>query len=183
MNLISDDVPTGAHAGGREDGPGLRMVHMLRAITVELELIGGEFATRNGLHPTDLRALIALLDAARAGTVATPGWLAGQLGLNSASATALVDRLERLGHVRRIRDTADRRRVRLEVTPAAAALGWSFFGPLIDQLMAAMDDFEPAELATITRFLTQAAAVVSTRPHPSAGRVDHEVDRAKPRRS
>jgi hypothetical protein len=46
------------------------------------------------LHSTDVRALIHLLDAARAGRNATPGWLGSQLGLNSASVTALVDRLE-----------------------------------------------------------------------------------------
>ena len=73
---------------------GLRVVHQLRAITVELDLVGAEFAQRNSLHPTDLRALICLLDAARAHTLATPGWLGRQLGLNSAGTTALVDRLE-----------------------------------------------------------------------------------------
>ena len=44
--------------------------------TVELELSRTEFARRHGLHATDLRALIALLDAGRAGQRATPGWLA-----------------------------------------------------------------------------------------------------------
>lgn len=51
----------------------LRLVHLLRGLTVELDLFGAEFAARNGLHPTDLRALIHLLDAARAGRVVTPG--------------------------------------------------------------------------------------------------------------
>src|SRR5688572_16544770 len=109
----------------------MRAVHLLRAITVELDQVGGRFAADNGLHPTDLRALICLLDAARVQVPATPGWLAGQLGLNSAGTTALVDRLEKAGHVRRVRDTSDRRRVLLEVDERAVALGWAFFGPLI----------------------------------------------------
>src|SRR5689334_20829226 len=84
-----------------ESEPGMAVVHQLRAVTVELNLVAAEFADANGLHVTDLRAIIELLDAERDGLVATPGWLAERLRLGSASATALVDRLERLGHVQR----------------------------------------------------------------------------------
>lgn len=131
----------------------MRAVQLLRAITVELDQLGSEFAATNGLHPTDVRALICLLDARRADTAATTGWLGAQLGLNSPGTTALVDRLERLGHVRRVRDTADRRRVLLEVTQQAQVLGWGFFGPLIAELVGVMDAFDTAERETIERFL------------------------------
>ncbi|MBJ7353128.1 MAG: MarR family transcriptional regulator, partial [Rhodococcus sp.] len=40
-------------------------VHQLRALTVDLDLLGAEFAQRHALHPTDIRALICLLDADR----------------------------------------------------------------------------------------------------------------------
>ncbi|WP_405558645.1 MarR family transcriptional regulator [Streptomyces sp. NBC_01171] len=132
----------------------MRLVHLLRAVTVEFDLLGAEFAARNGLHPTDVRALIHLLDAARADTRATPGWLGEQLRLNSAGTTALVDRLERLGLVRRSRDTTDRRRVLLEVQEKATELGWTFFGPVIGGVVAATDGFEEGELETVRRFLT-----------------------------
>jgi DNA-binding MarR family transcriptional regulator len=144
-----------------DDHPGMQLVHRLRALTVELDLLGAEFARRNGLHPTDLRALIALLDAARADVPATPGWLAGQLGLDASSVTALVDRLERLGHVRRERDPGDRRRVLLRVDEPAMAMGWSFFGPLIGSVVAAAGSFSPAELETVDRFLRQAGEAVA----------------------
>ncbi|MEU5088921.1 MarR family transcriptional regulator [Streptomyces sp. NPDC021356] len=137
-----------------EQSPEMRLVHLLRAVTVEFDLLGAEFAARHGLHPTDVRALIHLLDAARAGTRATPGWLGGQLRLNSAGTTALVDRLERLGLVRRGRDTADRRRVLLEVEEKATELGWSFFGPVIGEVVGAAEGFEAGELETVRRFLT-----------------------------
>jgi DNA-binding MarR family transcriptional regulator len=140
--------------------PGLQMVHLLRAITVELDLFGAEFASMHRLHPTDLRALIHLLDAARSGTTATPGWLGEQLGLNSASITALIDRLERQGHIRRVRDTQDRRRVLLVVEDQAVSLGWSFFGPLITDMVTAMGSFDEAELATVRRFLVSMNDVV-----------------------
>ncbi|MER5839938.1 helix-turn-helix domain-containing protein [Streptomyces prasinus] len=133
--------------------PGLQLVHLLRGVTVELDLFAAGFADRNGLHPTDVRALIHLLDAARTGVSATPGWLGAQLGVNSASTTALVDRLERLGLVHRERDTRDRRRVLLIVQDEAVTLGWSFFGPLIHGMVDAMQSFEEEELATVRRFL------------------------------
>jgi DNA-binding MarR family transcriptional regulator len=129
------------------------IVHLLRAVAVELNLWGAEFALRNDLHPTDVRALIVLLDAGRAGQSATPGLLGARLHLNSASTTALVDRLERLGHVRRVRDERDRRRVRLEVSAQAVELGVSFFGPLIGGVVAALRPFSAPELDTVRQFL------------------------------
>ncbi|MEU7039366.1 MarR family transcriptional regulator [Streptomyces sp. NPDC046237] len=137
-----------------DQGPAMELVHLLRAVTVEFDLLGAEFAARHGLHPTDVRALIHLLEAARAGTRATPGWLGKQLRLNSAGTTALVDRLERLGLVRRSRDTADRRRVLLEVEEKATELGWAFFGPVIGEVVAAAEGLEAGELATVRRYLT-----------------------------
>jgi DNA-binding MarR family transcriptional regulator len=136
-----------------DQDPGLQLVHLLRAVTVELDLFAAEFADRNGLHPTDVRALIHLLDAGRAGLPATPGWLSAQLGVNSASTTALIDRLERGELVRRERDPRDRRRVLLAVTDKAVALGWSFFGPLINEMVAAMHSFGEEDLAVVRRFL------------------------------
>ncbi len=137
-----------------DQNPTMGLVHLLRAVTVNFDLLGAEFAARNGLHPTDVRALIRLLDAARDGTPATPGWLGRQLRLNSAGTTALVDRLERLGLVRRERDGADRRRVLLEVEQKATELGWAFFGPVIDKVVATAEGFEADELETVRRFLT-----------------------------
>ncbi|WP_193514591.1 MarR family transcriptional regulator [Streptomyces griseoloalbus] len=137
-----------------DQSPAMKLVHLLRAVTVEFDLLGAEFAARHGLHPTDVRALIHLLDAARAGTRATPGWLGEQLRLNSAGTTALVDRLEGLGLVRRSRDTTDRRRVLLNVEEKATELGWTFFGPVIGEVVVAVDGFEASELETVHRFLT-----------------------------
>ena len=146
------------------DDAGLTMVHRLRALTVELDLFAAEFAQLHGFHATDLRALICLLDAERAGHVATPGWLGSQLGLNSASVTALIDRLERAGHVHRNRDASDRRRINLQVPTEATELGWSFFGPLIAHTVAVTDRFSDTETATIARFIDEAlGAVAETR--------------------
>jgi DNA-binding MarR family transcriptional regulator len=145
-----------------DDDARMQLVHLVRRVAVELDLFGAEFASRNGLHSTDVRALIHLLDAERSAVTATPGWLGEQLGLNSAAITGLVDRLERLGHVRRVRDTKDRRRVLLIVEDRAKTLGWSFFGPLIDGMVTAMAAFDDVELATVRRFLLSVNDVVAS---------------------
>lgn len=143
-----------------EKDPGMGLVHLLRAVTVEFDLLGAEFAAARGLHPTDVRALIHLLDAGRAGTPATPGWLGEQLHLNSAGTTALIDRLERLDLIRRSRDTADRRRVLLHVEDKAHELGWAFFGPVISEVTAVVNTFDEHELETVRRFLAGVLACI-----------------------
>jgi len=136
-------------------GPGAEMeiVHLLRAVAVELGLHSARFANQNGMHPTDVRALIALMDAARAGEEMTTGRLGTALGLNSAGTTALVDRLERAGHVRRTRSEGDRRKVVVEVDQRAVDLGQSFFGPLIGNAVALLQGYDERELAAIRGFL------------------------------
>ena len=150
-----------------QDQRGLQLVHRLRAISVELELSRAAFARAHGLHDTDVRALIHLLDADRAGAPATPGWLGAQLGLTSPSTTALIDRLESAGHVVRQRSSADRRKVEIRVSDQAVALGWEFFGPLLTGMLGAMRSFGAAELHTVDRFLREVAAV-SSRPQATA---------------
>ncbi|MER5848250.1 MarR family transcriptional regulator [Streptomyces sp. NPDC002012] len=142
----------------------MEIVHLLRKVTVEFGLRQAEFAARHGMHSTDVRALICLLDAERAGTDATAGWLGAQLGLNSAGTTSVIDRLERLGHLERTRDPRDRRRVLLNVTPRAVELGRSFFGPLIDDTVAVLREFDESETAAVRRFLSAAHQAVTIVP-------------------
>lgn len=160
---------TGGRSGGPEEPEGLRLVHLLRAVSVEFGLRQAEFAARHGMHHTDVRALVCLLDAARAGEPATAGLLGARLGLNSAGTTAVIDRLERLGHVTRIRDDRDRRRVLLRVTPEAIHLGQDFFGPVIGGLLDVLDSFGPAERDAVRRFLSAAHAVLGTEPGTEPG--------------
>jgi DNA-binding MarR family transcriptional regulator len=145
---------------GRDKAAEYDVVIALREVTLRLDLVGAEFAAKNGLHATDLRAIIALLDAERANLTATPTWLAKQLRLNSASVTALIDRLERTGHAQRHRESADRRVVSLTVTDRAKDLGKQFFGPLIEQIMAIMDNYGQHDRDAIMRFLAEIADAI-----------------------
>src|SRR3712207_9355680 len=100
------------------------------------------------------------MDAARRGEALTAGRLGEAVELRSASVTALIDRLERVGHVRRVRDPADRRRVSLEMSDAAMAAGAAHFGGLQRDLLAAMAGYSDEELAVVRRFLTEMTEVI-----------------------
>lgn len=142
--------------------PRMGLVHLLRSVAVDLDVRAAMFAAEHGLHPTDLRALIAMLDAERAEESMTPGRLGARLHLNSPATTAVIDRLEALGLLTRHRDPRDRRRVLLIVSQQAKSLGWSFFGPLISRILTAMDGFDEAELDAYERVLRAIAQALPT---------------------
>jgi DNA-binding MarR family transcriptional regulator len=134
---------------------------LLRRLTVELDAVGSRFASVHGLNRTDVRALVAIMDAARRGEALTAGQLGEAVDLRSASVTALVDRLEKVGHVRRERDPEDRRRVALQISESAMAAGGEHFGGLARDLVAAMGAYSDDELAVVRRFLTEMTDVIT----------------------
>ena len=71
-----------------------------------------------GLNRTDTSCVDVIH---REGRV-TAGRLAEQTGLSSGAMTTALDRLERAGFARRVRDPGDRRRVLVELTPKAAEM-------------------------------------------------------------
>ena len=141
---------------------------LLRRLTVELDAVGQRFADLHGLNRTDVRALVAVMDAARRGTSLTAGGLGEAVDLRSASVTALVDRLERVGHLRRVRDPEDRRRVSLQISDSAMAAGAEFFGGLQRDLVAAMSGYSDEELAVVARFLAEMTDVIVRHQRPDA---------------
>ncbi len=137
-----------------------RIVERMRWYVVQSEHVAHAFAHRNGLHPTDMAALIAVMDAEAGGTPLTPGGLAARLRLSSAATTAVIDRLERAGHLTRHRSDTDRRRVDLRYAAPGMALAVAFFGPLGERTDRMMADFDDAELAVVLRFVDAMAATV-----------------------
>ncbi|MFF5172213.1 MarR family winged helix-turn-helix transcriptional regulator [Micromonospora sp. NPDC000089] len=138
----------------------------LRLYSTEAQHVGHAFAGQHGLNATDLQALIAVMDAELAEDPITPGRLGEWLNLSSGSVTALIDRLERAGHIRRDRDTVDRRKVLLHYADQGAALAMDFFGPLGRRTDQAMSGFTDEELAVVHRFMR--AMVASMGEHREA---------------
>src|SRR5688572_3204404 len=74
-------------------------------------------ADRLGVHHVDVAALILL---EMRGPLPV-GVISEELGLPSASATRLIDRLEKAGYVRRVRGERDRRMVTVELIEGGMA--------------------------------------------------------------
>ena len=138
-----------------------RLVRLLQDYADEANRLGQAFAAGQGLHRTDAAALLAVLRAERAGDALTPGRLSAEVSLSSGATTAALDRLERHGHLHRVRDVTDRRRVTLHHDPAGAEVGRAFFGPLAERLDAVVAGFDAADLAVVERFLEQVVAAVA----------------------
>lgn len=107
-------------------------------------------AERLGVSRTDLHCLNAIENAGGL----TAGQLATAAGLTTGAVTGVVDRLERVGYARRVADPADRRRVKVEVTPQFYERAGAIWGPLhADWQEQLRDRFTAAELRRITEFL------------------------------
>ena len=111
-------------------------------------------ARRLGIGATEVAALEQL---ASAGEPLGPVQLGQRLGMASASATALVDRLERSGHVHRLPHPSDRRRQTISVTRESADQTWEALRPLLADIDLAAAQLTPEQAAAVVRFLGAAA--------------------------
>lgn len=127
----------------------------IRRLNMESDRFIERFAVLHGLHRTDLNALVVILDAANAGRRLTPGQLGAALNLSPPATSALINRLEQVGHVERRRSTTDRRKLEIALNEPAVRLAGRFFAPLGRHLTAAIDEFTPEERKVIARFLTR----------------------------
>jgi DNA-binding MarR family transcriptional regulator len=106
-----------------------------------------------GQHPTDLECLDFLLLTGPS----TAGKLAELTGLTTGAVTAMIDRLEKAGYVKRTRDKHDRRkvivvpdetRIYAEIAPFSMSMGVA--------LETLSKGFSEDELEIILRFLAEA---------------------------
>ncbi|MFF8770654.1 MarR family winged helix-turn-helix transcriptional regulator [Kitasatospora sp. NPDC015120] len=129
---------------------------LLQDLASEMNLLGHGFAAASGLHTTDVQALLAIMragDATAASPGITPGRLGEELNLSSGAVTAVLDRLERAGHIRRTRDAADRRLVLVHYLPGAGRMAAEWFAPVARRTEVVRAEFTPGELAAVARFL------------------------------
>jgi len=108
-------------------------------------------AARLGINRTDLRCL---------GVVAARGPVSvGEIGravdLTRGAATTALDRVERAGYVRRIRNPEDRRGVLIVMTDAGRAATGAIWAPMVAAGDVMLSRYSLAELRTILRFLEE----------------------------
>ena len=114
-------------------------------------------AERLGINRTDLRCMDILgrYELTTGGHM-TAGQLAEASGLTTGGVTAVIDRLQKLGYVRRVQDSADRRRVLVEVTPKAYRRTHEIWGPVAEASGALLDSYTADELRFLRDFLRRA---------------------------
>lgn len=116
---------------GRDSGAN-QLVARCRVLWEAMERFDAAASRALGVGRTDLRALNLLEDGPL-----TAGEIGGRLGLTSGSVTALIDRLERAGHISRGHPAGDRRRVTVELMPDTHASFAAVYAPLGARVAAA----------------------------------------------
>src|ERR1700730_13126446 len=119
----------------------------------ETDALDQALADRLGLNRTDLRCVDLLLEQPR-----SPKELADADGLSQSAMTTALDRLERMGYARRVRDDPDRRRLRVHLTPELLALIGELFGPFGAEAAAEAERYSEGELELLTRFFAGGSA-------------------------
>jgi DNA-binding MarR family transcriptional regulator len=106
-----------------------------------------------GLGETELLAVQHLGLAGRL----TPSAVGTQLGLTSGGTTALVQRLERAGHVGREAHPDDGRSALLRLTATSEARATEAFAPLVSELDRLAGELSDRDRAVVEGFLSRLA--------------------------
>jgi DNA-binding MarR family transcriptional regulator len=121
----------------------------VRAWQSDQDVFDEEAARYLGINRTDLR-VIDITD--QQGRI-TAGDLAKAARLTTGAVTAVIDRLERAGLMRRVRDESDRRRVLLELTEENYRLAEPVWGPIATEAESFSKRYTVDELRTIIDFM------------------------------
>jgi DNA-binding MarR family transcriptional regulator len=113
-------------------------------------------AERLGLNATDHKCL----DLARRTEAMTAGELAELTGLTTGAITGVIDRLERAGFVRRVRDANDRRRVLIEPVAERARDIAPLFESLDTAWSALCARYSERELGLINTFMNDSIVML-----------------------
>ncbi|MFJ2745020.1 MarR family winged helix-turn-helix transcriptional regulator [Streptomyces sp. NPDC087440] len=131
-----------------------RLTEGLRLYGADYQEVGRRFADWLGLHTTDAHALVQILYGEERGAPLSPARLSERIQLSSGATTALLNRLEKAGHVVRTREsTTDRRIVTLRGSDRVQELTDDFFRPLGERIGAMLARYPAEQLQQFEAFL------------------------------
>ena len=106
-----------------------------------------------GMNPSDLHALRLLVAARGEGRTMSPKDLASRLGFSSASVTALLNRLEASGHLKREAHASDRRGLTVVSTPTTDDDMRARLGRMHGGMIEAAGTLDPAAAESVIHAL------------------------------
>jgi DNA-binding MarR family transcriptional regulator len=125
------------------------LVEVTRASQVATDKMDDAGSRALGVNRTDGRCLDVIQQSGRI----SAGELAERAGLTSGSITAVIDRLEEKGYVRRVADPEDRRRVLLELTEQMERRAWELWGPLAQRGVPHLERLSTSEIELLIRYM------------------------------
>jgi DNA-binding MarR family transcriptional regulator len=126
-----------------------------RLLAVANDIAEQAVADYLGLNRTDARCL-DIIERLRGVTACR---LARESGLSTGAVTTVLDRLERSGLARRTSDPEDRRRVVVEMTPAARKANEELYRPLVEAATEQMLRYSEDELALLREYHRASRAI------------------------
>jgi DNA-binding MarR family transcriptional regulator len=135
---------------------GWRQTHtldLLRELVSAAADVRPVVARRAGLSESELVALEHLMDGSLG-----PVEVGRRLGVTSAAATGIVDRLASRGHVRRAPHPVDRRRTEVSITESGRAEVLGHLMPMFRSLAEMDAELSEDERAVVDRYLARAVA-------------------------
>jgi DNA-binding MarR family transcriptional regulator len=143
---MANGEPAGDAGGDITD----RIASAMRTVIANAVLTNERIARGVGLNVVDLQTFGIILESGRP---VTAGELSSRTELPTSTTTRVIDRLEKIGFVRRTSDPADRRKVVVEAIPERLADFQDAYAPIVEGLRRLHEGFEPAELEIIARYL------------------------------
>jgi DNA-binding MarR family transcriptional regulator len=143
------------------------LLQAVRQMYAAIDRFDATAAASLGVDRSALRAINAM----ERGSV-TPGSLGAELGLSSGSVTALLDRLERAGHVERRLSREDGRRRDADLTPAARVRADRIYDSLGRSISGVFETVDPDHLQTLVAGLLQLSAAFNAAADTALGQTD-----------
>lgn len=140
----------------------MQVMRQIQQAGARAEALIAGIARRHRLSHAALNAL-AVIEGA--GGPVPAGQVSAEMHISTATMTSVLDTLERNGYIKRQPDAADRRRVLVDITPAAQ--------DLLDEVLPVVQQFVTATLSplgdhaltTLLQGLAAANAALSAAPH------------------
>lgn len=132
---------------------------LLRQVIVLNDEVARRLGRQLRVNQTDFEAMQHLIQSGPL----PPSELAHRLGISTAAVTVVIDRLVRVGHVRREAHPTDRRRILVVPSEDSVQRALAGLMPMITDVDRLLDAYTPGERAVITDYLARTVEALTAR--------------------